>query len=164
MLKKCDNIYDALHAYRSTPLYNSCHSPYELLFNRRMKDNVIFLSHSEPGPQKPTQVNSELGIQKPLQRNSELGPQKPLQRNSELGPQKPLQRNSEPVTQKPICELLPPQQEADTSDSSVVEEQALTGRAGHYTVARRIRRINPSHSFPSVIVAIVSHCHGFQTV
>ena len=30
-------------------------------------------------------------------------------------------------------------------------------RAGHYTVARRIRRINPSHSFPSVIVAIVSH-------
>ena len=105
----------ALHAYRSTPLYNSCHSPYELLFNRRMKDNVISLSHSEPGPQKPTQVNSELGIQKPLQRNSELGPQKPLQ------------RNSEPVTQKPICELLPPQPEADTSDSSVVEEQALTG-------------------------------------
>ena len=139
MLKKCDNIYDALHAYRSTPLYNSCRSPYELLFNRRMKDNVISLSHSEPGPQKPTQVNSELGIQKPLQRNSELGPQKPLQRNSELGPQKPLQRNSElgpqkplqrnsePVTQKPICELLPPQPEADTSDSSVVEEQALTG-------------------------------------
>ena len=80
-----------------------------------MKDNVISLSHFEPGPQKPTQVNSELGIQKPLQRNSELGPQKPLQ------------RNSEPVTQKPICELLPPQPEADTSDSSVVEEQALTG-------------------------------------
>ena len=76
MLKKCDNIYDALHAYRSTPLYNSCHSPYELLFNRRMKDNVISLSHSKPGPQKPTQVNSELGIQKPSQRNSELGLQK----------------------------------------------------------------------------------------
>ena len=37
-------------------------------------------------------------------------------------------------------------------------------RAEHYTVARRIRRINPSHSFPSVIVAIVSHGHGFQTV
>ena len=53
MLKKCDNIYDALHAYRSTPLYNSCHSPYELLFNHRMKDNVISLTHSEPGPQKP---------------------------------------------------------------------------------------------------------------
>ena len=127
MLKNCDNIYDVLHAYRSTPLYNSCHSPYELLFNCRMKDNVISLSHSEPGPQKPTQVNSELGIQKPLQRNSELGPQKPPQGNFELGLQKPLQRNSEPVTQKPICELLPPQPEADTSDSSVVEEQALTG-------------------------------------
>ena len=126
-LKKCDNIYNALHVYRSTPLYNACHSPYELLFNRRMKDNVISLSHFEPGPQKPTQVNSELGIQKPLQRNSELGPQKPLQRNCELGPQKPLQRNSEPVMQEPICELLPPQPEADTSDSSVVEEQTLTG-------------------------------------
>ena len=74
-----------------------------------------------------TPAYSEPGPQKPLQRNSELGPQKPLQRNSELGPQKPLQRNSEPVTQKPICELLPPQPEADTSDSSVVEEQALTG-------------------------------------
>ena len=127
MLKNCDNIYDVLHAYRSTPLYNSCHSPYELLFNCRIKDNVISLSHSEPGPQKPTQVNSELGIQKPLQRNSELGPQKPPQGNFELGLQKPLQRNSEPVTQKPICELLPPQPEADTSDSNVVEEQALTG-------------------------------------
>ena len=92
-----------------------------------MNDNVISLSHSEPGPQKPTQVNSELGIQKPLQRNSELGPQKSPQGNFELGPQKPLQRNSEPVTEKPICELLPPQPEADTSDSSVVEEQALTG-------------------------------------
>ena len=68
-----------------------------------MKDNVISLSHFEHGPQKPKQVNSELGIQKPLQRNSEL------------------------VTQKPICELLPPQPEADTSDSSAVEEQALTG-------------------------------------
>ena len=43
MLKKCDNIYDALIAYRSTPLCNSRHSPYELLFNRRMKDNVISL-------------------------------------------------------------------------------------------------------------------------
>ena len=43
MLKKCDNIYDALLAYRSTPLCNSRHSPYELLFNRRMKDNVISL-------------------------------------------------------------------------------------------------------------------------
>ena len=127
MLKKCDNIYDALHTYRSTPLYNSCHSPYELLFNRRMRDNVISLSHSEPGLQKPTQVNSELGIQKPLQRNFELGPQKPPQGNFELDPQKPLQKNSEPVAQKPICELLPPQPEADTSDSSVVEEQALTG-------------------------------------
>ena len=72
MLKKCDNIYDALHAYRSTLLCNSCHSPYELLFNHKMKDIVISLSHSEPGPQKPTQVNSELGRQKPLQRNSEL--------------------------------------------------------------------------------------------
>ena len=127
MLKKCDNIYDVLHAYRFTPLYNSCRSPYELLFNRRMKDNVISLSHSEPDPQKPTQVNSELGIQKPLQRNSELGPQKLLQGNFELGPQKPLQRNSEPVMQKPICELLPPQPETDSSDSSVVEDQALTG-------------------------------------
>ena len=127
ILKKCDNIYDALHAYRSTPLYNSRYSPFELLFNRRMKDNVISLSHFEPGTQKPTQVNSELGIQKPLQRNSELGPQKPPQGNFELGPQKPPQGNFEPVTQKPICELLPPQPEADTSDSSVVEEQALTG-------------------------------------
>ena len=27
MLKKCDNIYDALHAYRSTPLYYSHYSP-----------------------------------------------------------------------------------------------------------------------------------------
>ena len=27
MLKKCDNIYDALHAYRSTLLYNSHYSP-----------------------------------------------------------------------------------------------------------------------------------------
>ena len=115
ILKKCHNIYDALHAYRSTPLYNSRYSPFELLFNRRMKDNVISLSHFEPGTQKPTQVNSELGIQKPLQRNFELGPQKPPQ------------GNFEPVTQKPICELLPPQPEADTSDSSVVEEQALTG-------------------------------------
>ena len=43
MLKKCDNIYDALLAYLSTPLCNSRHSPYELLFNRRMKDNVISL-------------------------------------------------------------------------------------------------------------------------
>ena len=43
MLKKCDNIYDALLAYRSAPLCNSRHSPYELLFNRRMKDNVISL-------------------------------------------------------------------------------------------------------------------------
>ena len=127
ILKKCDNIYDALHAYRSIPLYNSRYSPFELLFNRRMKDNVISLSHFEPGTQKPTQVNSELGIQKPLQRNSELGPQKPPQGNFELGPQKPPQGNFEPVTQKPICELLPPQPEADTSDSSVVEEQALTG-------------------------------------
>ena len=42
--------------------------------------------------------------------------------------------------------------------------QSVYSRAGHYTVARRIRRINPSHSFPSVIVAIVSHGHGFQTV
>ena len=89
------------------------HSPYKLL--SRMKDNVISLTHSEPGPQKP------------LQRNSELGLQKPLQRNSEPVMQKPLQRNSEPVTQKPICELLPPQPEANTSHSSVVEEQALTG-------------------------------------
>ena len=40
----------------------------------------------------------------------------------------------------------------------------IQSKAGHYTVARRIRRINPSHSFPSVIVAIVSHGHGFQTV
>ena len=103
ILKKCDNIYDALHAYRSTPLYNSRYSLFELLFNRRMKDNVISLSHFEPGLQKPTQVNFE------------------------LGPQKPPQGNFEPVTQKPICELLPPQPEADTSDSSVVEEQALTG-------------------------------------
>ena len=70
MLKKCDNIYDALHAYRSTPLYNSRYSPFELLFNRTMKENVISLSHFELGLQKPTQVNSELGIQKPLQRNS----------------------------------------------------------------------------------------------
>ena len=44
------------------------------------------------------------------------------------------------------------------------DESQLQTRAGHYTVARRIRRINPSHSFPSVIVAIVSHGHGFQTV
>ena len=43
MLKKCDNIYDALLAYRSTPLCNSRHSSYELLFNCRMKDNVISL-------------------------------------------------------------------------------------------------------------------------
>ena len=110
MLKKCDNIYDALHAYRSTSLYNLRYSPYELLFNRRMKGNVISLSYSETGPQKPTQVKSELGIQKPLQRNSELGPQKPPQGNFELGPQKPLQRNSELVAQKPICALLPPQE------------------------------------------------------
>ena len=59
--------------------------------------------------------------------HSEPGPQKPPQGNFELGPQKPPQGNFEPVTQKPICELLPPQPEADTSDSSVVEEQALTG-------------------------------------
>ena len=43
MLKKCHNIYDALLAYRSTLLCNSRHSPYELLFNSRMKDNVISL-------------------------------------------------------------------------------------------------------------------------
>ena len=183
MLKKCDNINDALLAYRSTPLCNSRHSPYELLFNRRMKDNLIslpvhyesdedescdktfkydicnpgdkvfifdkerkfwekgrILSHTEQPNQynvlfntgriarrnrvhlknDQTPAHSEPGPQKPLQGNSELGPQKPLQRNSELGPQKPLQRNSEPVMQKPICELLPPQPEADTSDSSVV--------------------------------------------
>ena len=46
----------------------------------------------------------------------------------------------------------------------MANERYIPGRAGHYTVARRIRRINPSHSFPSVIVAIVSHGHGFQTV
>ena len=91
MLKKCDNIYDALHVYRSTPSCNSRHSPYKLLFNCRLKDNVISLTHSESGPQKP------------------------------------LQRNSEPAMQKPICEILPPQPEEFTSDSSVVEEQALTG-------------------------------------
>ena len=45
-----------------------------------------------------------------------------------------------------------------------LDEINVVIRAGHYTVARRIRRINPSHSFPSVIVAIVSHGHGFQTV
>ena len=190
MLKKCDNIYDALLAYRSTPLCNSRHRPYELLFNRRMKDNVIslpvhydgdedescdktfkygifnpgdkvfifdkerkfwekgrILSHTEQPNQydvlfntgriarrnrvhlknDQTPAHSEPGPQKPLQRNSEPGPQKPPQGNFELGPQKPPQGNFEPVTQKSICELLPPQPEADTFDSSVVEEQALTG-------------------------------------
>ena len=46
-------------------------------------------------------------------------------------------------------------------DLEEYEKVSRTLRAGHYTVARRIRRINPSHSFPSVIVAIVSHGHGF---
>ena len=84
MLKKCDNIYDAFLAYRFTPLYNSRHNPYEPLFNRMMKDNVISFTHPEPSQQKTTQVNSEVDMQKPPQGNSEL------------------------VMQKPICELLPP--------------------------------------------------------
>ena len=45
-----------------------------------------------------------------------------------------------------------------------IPNSCIENRAGHYTVARRIRRINPSHSSPSVIVAIVRHGHGFQTV
>ena len=48
-----------------------------------------------------------------------------------------------------------------THNSRIISHHS---RAGHYTVARLIRRINPSHSFPSVIVVIVSHGHGFQTV
>ena len=96
---------------------------YNVLFNtgRIARRNRVHLKNDQ------TPAHSEPGTQKPLERNSELGQQKPLQRNSELGPQKPLQRNSEPVMHLPICELLPPQPEADTSDSSVVEEQALTG-------------------------------------
>ena len=101
---------------------------YDVLFNtgRIARRNRVHLKNDQ------TSAHSEPGTQKPLERNSELGQQKPLQRNSELGPQKPLQRNSEPVMQKPICELLPPQPEADTSDSSVVEEQALTGPDDDY--------------------------------
>ena len=139
ILKKCDNIYDALHAYRSTPLYNSRYSPFELLFNRRMKDNVISLSHFEPGLQKPTQVNSELGRQKPLQRNSELGPQKPPQGNFELGPQKPPQGNFEPVMLKPICELLPPQFIVFHSMQRKVKYPVLTI---NNTIIERVKQFN----------------------
>ena len=105
MLKKCHNIYDVLHVYRSMPLCNSRHSPYELLFNHRMKENVISLTHYEPGPQKPLQRNSKLGQQKPLQRKFELGPQKPLQKIPNLS-RKSLFVNSYRLNQKPILLIV----------------------------------------------------------